>query len=79
MQMNECKAGMTVWARMGAYGWRPAVVVAPRHRYVTVQFLSGVGGRGSREPSALRQRDPRLDGKDKPTVEEARATALTTA
>jgi len=70
--------GDTVWARVGRYGWRPAVVEFPGETRVWVPliFESGKCSHGRRLPADLRRRDPGLHGRDKPTVAEAAAGGM---
>lgn len=71
--------GDPVWARMGGYGWRPAVIkLVGRTKWIWVDF-EAQGKRititqGKREAKDLLPRNPKLKGKDKPTP--AKAAAL---
>ena len=69
------RGGTPCWARMGSYGWRLAWILFPGgiKTYVPLQFDNG--SHGSRLPEDLRPRDPKLNGKDKPSPADAAALA----
>ena len=68
------QAGEKVWARVGTYGWRPAVVKSVGGRMIYLDFEGG--GCGRRISSIdLVHRDPDLKGRDKPSPKDAKMVA----
>ena len=63
---NDWHVGQPVWAALGTFGWRPAVITGIGSVWIQVLFQSGKGACGKRQPEHLRSRDPRLRGEDKP-------------
>lgn len=64
--------GRSIWALVGAHGWRPAVIVAVGQKYDRVRFENGRGGYGRRSHWRMAWRNPFLCGRDKPSRAEAR-------
>jgi hypothetical protein len=75
--MNEITPirGETVWASVGTYGWRAAIVAKIGKLDIHLEFTdwknNRLNKRGSRRPQMLRPRNPALAGKDKPSADEA--------
>ena len=76
LEEKGMKVGSPVWARFGAFGWRPAVVESMENRWVCLRFESGNKSGGRRDLADLVPRDPALKGKDKPTPKDARLRAF---
>ncbi len=66
MSINEVYTGLPVWASMGSFGWRPAMVLAVSRTRVLLAFETGRRTNGRRKAEQLRMRDPRKRGTDKP-------------
>lgn len=75
--MNEITPiiGETVWASVGTYGWRAGIIrkIGPKqvHLEFTDRKNNPLGKHGTRMPSTLRPRNPALQGKDKPSPDDA--------
>lgn len=78
MNIQECRPGISVWARCGSFGWSAARIDRPGRTWITVDFVGKASDGserlkrcGRRLPTSLVAREPSKDGKDKPTPADA--------
>lgn len=81
MNKEDLAANTTVWASMGNYGYREAVVEFPgciRKFVPLIFFRNGKRvGFGKRSPDQCFPRDPTLNGSDKPMLRPQEMAAQT--